>query len=193
MLGDHNGAISDFTKSIELDPGKSYPYGARAYSKGDLGKYIEAIDDLDLAVERNSGDSYLYNLRGYYKELLNDLEGAIIDHTAAIKNNSLEAIYYQHRGLIRSKIGDLNGAVSDFKSVFNFGNENEIFLSITYLIDVYSRFGEYQEIPELLVKGKKLLNKINTNESYVSYFMPNPFITLMLETLINQRHYWKNV
>ena len=168
MLGDHNGAISDFTKSIELDPGRSYPYGARAYSKGDLGKYIEAIDDLDLAVERNSGDSYLYNLRGYYKELLNDLEGAIIDHTAAIKNNSLEAIYYQHRGLIRSKIGDLNGAVSDFKSVFNFGNENEIFLSITYLIDVYSRFGEYQEIPELLVKGKKLLNKINTNESYVS-------------------------
>ena len=168
MLGDHNGAISDFTKSIELDPGRSYPYGARAYSKGDLGKYIEAIDDLDLAVERNSGDSYLYNLRGYYKELLNDLEGAIIDHTAAIKNNSLEAIYYQHRGLIRSKIGDLNGAVSDFKAVFNFGNENEIFLSITYLIDVYSRFGEYQEIPELLVKGKKLLNKINTNESYVS-------------------------
>ena len=168
MLGDHNGAISDFTKSIELDPGRSYPYGARAYSKGDLGKYIEAIDDLDLAVERNSGDSYLYNLRGYYKELLNDLEGAILDHTAAIKNNSLEAIYYQHRGLIRSKIGDLNGAVSDFKSVFNFGNENEIFLSITYLIDVYSRFGEYQEIPELLVKGKKLLNKINTNESYVS-------------------------
>ncbi len=168
MLGDHNGAISDFTKSIELDPGRSYPYGARAYSKGDLGKYIEAIDDLDLAIERNSGDSYLYNLRGYYKELLNDLEGAIIDHTAAIKNNSLEAIYYQHRGLIRSKIGDLNGAVSDFKSVFNFGNENEIFLSITYLIDVYSRFGEYQEIPELLVKGKKLLNKINTNESYVS-------------------------
>ena len=168
MLGDHNGAISDFTKSIELDPGRSYPYGARAYSKGDLGKYIEAIDDLDLAVERNSGDSYLYNLRGYYKELLNDLEGAIIDHTAAIKNNSLEAIYYQHRGLIRSKIGDLNGAVSDFKSVFNFGNENEIFLSITYLIDVYSRFGEYQEIPELLVKGKKLLKEINTNESYVS-------------------------
>ena len=168
MLGDHNGAISDFTKSIELDPGRSYPYGARAYSKGDLGKYIEAIDDLDLAVERNSGDSYLYNLRGYYKELLNDLEGAIIDHTAAIKNNSLEAIYYQHRGLIRSKIGDLNGAVSDFKAVFNFGNENEIFLSITYLIDVYSRFGEYQEIPELLVKAKKLLNKINTNESYVS-------------------------
>jgi len=168
MLGDHNGAISDFTKSIELDPGRSYPYGARAYSKGDLGKYIEAIEDLDLAVERNSGDSYLYNLRGYYKELLNDLEGAIIDHTAAIKNNSLEAIYYQHRGLIRSKIGDLNGAVSDFKSVFNFGNENEIFLSITYLIDVYSRFGEYQEIPELLVKGKKLLKEINTNESYVS-------------------------
>ena len=168
MLGDHNGAISDFTKSIELDPGRSYPYGARAYSKGDLGKYIEAIDDLDLAVERDSGDSYLYNLRGYYKGLLNDLEGAIIDHTAAIKNNSLEAIYYQHRGLIRSKIGDLNGAVSDFKSVFNFGNENEIFLSITYLIDVYSRFGEYQEIPELLVKGKKLLKKINTNESYVS-------------------------
>ena len=168
MLGDHNGAISDFTKSIELDPGRSYPYGARAYSKGDLGKYIEAIDDLDLAIERNSGDSYLYNLRGYYKELLNDLEGAILDHTAAIKNNSLEAIYYQHRGLIRSKIGDLNGAVSDFKSVFNFGNENEIFLSITYLIDVYSRFGEYQEIPELLDKGKKLLNKINTNESYVS-------------------------
>ena len=168
MLGDHNGAISDFTKSIEIDPGRSYPYGARAYSKGDLGKYNEAIDDLDLAVDRNSGDSYLYNLRGYYKELLNDLEGAILDHTAAIKNNSLEAIYYQHRGLIRSKIGDLNGAVSDFKSVFNFGNENEIFLSITYLIDVYSRFGEYQEIPELLVKGKKLLNKINTNESYVS-------------------------
>ena len=50
---------------------------------------------------------------------------------AAIKNNSLEAIYYQHRGLIRSKIGDINGAVSDFKSVFNFGNENEIFLSFT--------------------------------------------------------------
>ena len=71
------------------------------------------------------------------------IEGAIIYHSAAIKNNSLEAIYYQHRVLIRSKIGDLNGAVSDFKSVFNFGNENEIFLSITYLIDVYLIFTRY--------------------------------------------------
>ena len=168
MLGDHDSAISDFTKSIELDPGRAYPYGARAYSKGNLGKYIEAIDDLDLAIKRNPSDSYLFNLRGYYKELLNDLEGAILDHTVAINNNPLESIYYHHRGLIRSKIGDLNGAVADFKSVFNFGNENEVFLSITYLIDVYSRFGEYQEILELIFNGKKLLNEINTKESYVS-------------------------
>ena len=168
-LSDYEGAKSDFSRSIELNPNAWAPsFNGRGFSKQMIGDQDGAISDFTQSIELDPGRSYPYGARAYSKGELGKYIEAIDDLDLAVERNSTDSYLFNLRGYYKALVNDLEGAVLDFKSVFEFGNEDEIFLSITYLIDVYSRLGEYQEIPELLVKGKKLLNKINTKESYVS-------------------------
>ena len=164
-LGDFKGASSDYSRSIELNPnpiGESF-FG-RGFTKDYLGDHEGAISDFTKSIDLNPGSFRSFYLRAMNKDKLGQYLEAIKDLDIAIEMSPFESIFYQYRGFIKEKNGDLDGAVSDYKSVFNFGNEDEIFFSIQSLIDVYSSFGEYQEIPELLVKGKQLLNKISLKE-----------------------------
>jgi len=49
--GDHYGAISDYTKVIELDPKDADAYFNRGYSKDELEDYYGAISDYTKAIE----------------------------------------------------------------------------------------------------------------------------------------------
>ena len=168
-LSDYEGAKTDFSRSIELNPNLWAPsFNGRGFSKQMLGDHDSAISDFTKSIELDPGRAYPYGARAYSKGSLGKYIEAIDDLDLAIERNSSDSYLFNLRGYYKDLLNDLDGAISDFKSVFEFGNEDEIFLSITYLIDAYLKSGEYQEIPELLVKGKKLLNKINIKESYVS-------------------------
>ena len=53
--GDHYGAISDYTKAIELDPKDDHSYHNRGVARENLGKCYEAISDYIKAIEDNLG------------------------------------------------------------------------------------------------------------------------------------------
>ena len=78
-LEDYNGAISDNTKAIELNPDYAMAYNNRGYSKSILEDYNGAIADYNKAIELDPNNSLAYANRGISKYILGDLNGACDD------------------------------------------------------------------------------------------------------------------
>ena len=78
-LKDYNGAISDFTKAIELNPDDADAYYNRGLAKSNLEDYYGAISDYNKAIELNPNDALSYNNRGVAKALLGNLSEACQD------------------------------------------------------------------------------------------------------------------
>ena len=81
---DFYGAISDYTKAIELKPNNAAAYYNRGFSKYFLKDYSGAISDFNKAIELNPNYANAYNNRGISKYFINDLNGACEDARKAI-------------------------------------------------------------------------------------------------------------
>ena len=77
--GDHYGAISDFTKVIELNPKDAVAYYNRGWNKGKIKDYYGEISDYTKAIEINPNYLSAYKNRGIDKEIIGDLNGACAD------------------------------------------------------------------------------------------------------------------
>ena len=121
-LKDYYGAISDYTKAIELDPNYADAYSNRGSSKTDLKDYYGAIADYTKAIELNPNYAAAYYNRGYSKRELKDYYGAIAGYTKAIELNPNNAKAYSNRGISKEDLGDLNGACADWKKAAELGN-----------------------------------------------------------------------
>ena len=75
--GDHYGAISDYTKAIEINPNDGYAFYNRGWSKDEIGDFYGAIFDYTKAIEINPNDDAAYYNRGNSKEDLGDYYGEI--------------------------------------------------------------------------------------------------------------------
>ena len=88
-LKDYQGAISEFNKSIHLNPNDADAYINRGIAKKKLLEYTgaDAISDYNIAIQLNPNNSdYFYN-RGNAKIGLRDYRGAITDFSIAIQLN----------------------------------------------------------------------------------------------------------
>jgi len=83
---DDYGAISDYTKAIELDPNYAKAYTNRGASKQKAKDYNGAISDFNKAIELDPNDAKTYYNRAISKYYTNDLKGACED---ARKSGSL--------------------------------------------------------------------------------------------------------
>ncbi len=70
--GDHYGAISDYTKAIEIDPKDAVAYYNRGLSKDILKDYSGAIADYTKAIEIDPKYADAYNNRAILYEDLGD-------------------------------------------------------------------------------------------------------------------------
>lgn len=61
-------ALTDFDRSVELDPGYSYRYASRAFAKDALGDLHGAIDDYEKAIELDPDDAIAHNNLGLLVE-----------------------------------------------------------------------------------------------------------------------------
>ena len=66
-LGDYQGAIADFSKSIELNPNVFPSYFSRGVAKLELGDYPGSIEDFNKAIELNPNLFQAYKNRGITK------------------------------------------------------------------------------------------------------------------------------
>ena len=82
--GDYYGAISDYTKAINIDPQFGKAYYNRGWNKARLKDYYGAISDYNKALEIDPNDTELYVNRSIEKEQIGDIAGACLDAKKAV-------------------------------------------------------------------------------------------------------------
>jgi tetratricopeptide (TPR) repeat protein len=125
LLGDNEGSIADYTKSIAI--GKmfskaSYVYQARGISKQILGDYRGSIVDFTKAISLGTGvnpENYL--ARGTSKGMLKDYVGAVADFTMVISYAPTNQAYYG-RGVANLALHKKKSACLDFSKAGELGN-----------------------------------------------------------------------
>jgi tetratricopeptide (TPR) repeat protein len=135
-LKDYNGAITDYTKAIELNPNLAIAYNNRGLQKCDLKDYYGAIADYTKAIELNPNNAKAYSSRGTSKAYLKDYYGAIADHTKAIKLNPNDAETYYNRAHSKANLKGYYGAIADYTKAIELNPNNA---------DAYSNRGGSKE------------------------------------------------
>jgi tetratricopeptide (TPR) repeat protein len=124
QLSDYQGAISDYSQCIAIDPQKGMAYYFRADSKNDLGDNQGAITDCSKAIAIDPQMDIAFYLRGFVRNVLGDREGAIADMTAAISIDSQWGAAYYERGTYKFYLGDNEGAITDFNKAIEIDPQN---------------------------------------------------------------------
>lgn len=116
MKGDYDKAIDMYTRSIEVNKGKTVEtFYSRANNYIKKGFYVEAIHDLDVYLRKKRDNAGGFYSRGGLKRLLHDSEGAIADFTKAIELDSSQGIYFFERGALYDQAGRVDEAMSDYE------------------------------------------------------------------------------
>ena len=110
--GDYYGAISDFSKAIEINPYDDYAFYNRGWNKAKLKDYYGAISDYTKAIEIDPHESFYYN-RGISKSKVEDYYGAISDYKKSIELNPQKLDAYNNIAYIKrnKEINDNYGAI----------------------------------------------------------------------------------
>lgn len=115
-IGDLDGAIDDFTRSIRMAPDMAQVYINRGNAYQLKGEFGLAIADYNRAIAVEPGSASAYNNRGLARRNQGHLQEALADFDKAIdlKPDSAEA--YNNRGAARYESGNLTGAMEDFNA-----------------------------------------------------------------------------
>jgi aspartyl protease family protein len=99
-LKDYEGAISDLTKALQLDPNNSTRCYQRGNAKWQLKDYYGAIRDCEKAIELNPKFSEAYSIIGNCNLALNKPSAALFDFSKAIELDSYNKYAYYNRGIV---------------------------------------------------------------------------------------------
>jgi len=125
---DSDGAITEYTKAIEIYPMYFDAYLARANAKN-LSDPDGAIADYSKAIEINPKSSDAYGGRAFAKvngvKGTYDYIGAIEDCSKSIEINPIEADCYYIRARSRLEIKDYDRALVDYKKAIEYDQDNE--------------------------------------------------------------------
>lgn len=111
---DLDGAIADFTKTIEIDPQAAWAYCNRGLAKRDKGDLDGAIGDWDKTIEIDPQGALGYIFRGDAKRKKGEFDSAVADYSKAIEIDPRVAYPYEGRGRAKHDKGDLDGATADY-------------------------------------------------------------------------------
>ena len=128
-IDDYYGAISDYSRAIELKPDEAYRYSLRGYSKYLLKDYNGSLVDYDKAIELEPNSDSFFD-RASTRIYLKDYYGAISDLTRGLElykpyySINSKDVYYNNRGYSKQKLKDMKAACEDYKIAAELGNKN---------------------------------------------------------------------
>ncbi len=114
---DLNGAIADFTRAIELEPGFTFWRLSRGDAKSAKGDFDGAIADYSRIIEIDPQDAPAYEHRSYARKAKGDVDGAIADKALS---NEKYADFYHARGNSVKKLNRFDDAIADFTRAIEF-------------------------------------------------------------------------
>jgi tetratricopeptide (TPR) repeat protein len=134
-FAEHEKAIVDYNKVLELDSLNFEAYNNRGNSRLKLKNYTDAILDLSKAIQLKPDFGLAYNNRGYCKSMLGDYEEAIKDLDFAEKIYPTYIFIYSNRGNIFLKLNRITDACSNWKRAIELGYIYNPQWKTTYDID----------------------------------------------------------
>jgi serine/threonine protein kinase len=154
--GNIQGAISDLTEAINLNPYEANAYRYRALAKNELGDHQGAIADYSKAIHLSPDVDNYYD-RGDVKQSIGDKEGAITDFTEVIRlkpEHTMLSLAYYMRGLQKSDLEDETGAIADFTEAIRLKPDfDQVFvnrgLSKSELEDIRGAIADFSEAIQL--------------------------------------------
>lgn len=133
---DKNGAISDYTISISLNPNSISAYTNRGAIYRDLGDYDKALNDLNKAIKNGAEIFAYYHRARIYMDLSESRDDprmfkAIDDLTTAIKysKNNPDSWLYENRGMCKFRSIGWNAACEDFMIAKSLGSDLPEFIT----------------------------------------------------------------
>ena len=113
-LDEHDLAIGEYDKAIELKPDYADAYNNRGNIHAYQGEYDQAIADFDRAIKLKPGYADAYNNRGatYYDK--GEYDQAIADYGKAIELKPDLAVAYYNRGNAYYRQGEYDLAITDY-------------------------------------------------------------------------------
>jgi tetratricopeptide (TPR) repeat protein len=113
-IGDHKGAIDDYSMALNIEPNIFKAYFNRAVQKTLIEDYNGAISDYTEALKLAPGEHDIFYNRGSIKLILENDSGAIEDFTEALYLSPDFAESYYYRGVAKYNLADDNGSISDY-------------------------------------------------------------------------------
>ncbi len=120
--GQHDKAISDFNKALEINPKYAEAYFNRGITWIKKFDFDQAIADFNKAIEINPRYDRAYHDRATVWVLKFDFDRAIADCNKAIEINSRYAKAYILRGLTYDTLGKKKKGCSDLKHACELGD-----------------------------------------------------------------------
>ena len=138
-MKDYYGAISDYTKAVEINPNLVQPYGSMCGAKVNIGMNEEAVDDCNKALSLSSSNQLTNSDRAMiYANLcganlnLGVHKDTIKDCTKALEFNPQNDLAFYNRGSAKIHLNDNYGAISDINQAIDL-NPKSNFISWYYL------------------------------------------------------------
>jgi len=164
QLGDTLGALSDYTKAIELEvspkPYRSYLNRGRLFlAQKNLPR---AINDIDTSIVLNPDSQLSFFTKGQIQFAMQDFDGAVSSYSKALEINPKYWAALNARGLTLLKKEQYQAAIKDFTRTINHDGH-----AYAYNNRGYAKY-KLGNLPEALSDCEKSL-KLDPNNSWV-YF-----------------------
>ncbi len=124
--GNYEGAITDYTCAIELNPDYADAYLGRGQSRYFLRHFEQAFEDFSYVIELDPENSVAYGGRGWSYLYLDDPRNAILDLNRAIELDPDYTVAYNGRGRSYYFLGLYEQALEDFNRVIELEPENNV-------------------------------------------------------------------
>ncbi|MGB3654319.1 MAG: tetratricopeptide repeat protein [Rivularia sp. (in: cyanobacteria)] len=162
-LGDFQGALTDFTQSIAINPNYYRVYHSRGFVKSAMGNHQEAIADFTQAIAINPNYLDAYIDRAVSRANSGDFIGAISDFSRTIESNPpSKEIYYYYRGVCHLSRKDYPNAIKDFSQAIN--------INPNYLDAYYNRGCCYFDIKNYPAAVNDFSLAIEINPEYIQAY-----------------------
>ncbi len=110
----HDQAVEEFTKAIEISPRFVEAYLNRGISYDICVQYDQAVKEFTKAIEICPKCAEAYNARGFTYRKMDQYDLAIKDYTKSIEINPTDVTTYINRGLVFDEKGRLDQALKDY-------------------------------------------------------------------------------